>query len=444
MRSSILYPSVLLVCLLCSVFFYQNCSQYKSNFHTNSGSDGVVAEDEDPTSFKIPTPPYGTATQIDTGDFITLAAGKTLNMNISGKATLIRTGDGKTRVDVAALGLPVGSLVAAHVHILPCAQGAGTHYKKDSSISGTVRSNEIWPMIFTDATGYGYGSIETDHVAGASAVSVVIHGGPEAAKVACADLKPQQVTPNVESGTFAFVGTGASAITGRAILVRKANGQSEVRTAISGLTAATAYASHLHDLDCASAGLHYKIDQTISTAVETNEIWPLLMTNAAGQGIGIKTVDHTVRTTPTSVVVHDPVGGAKLACATLTSGGGAFMPTEVGLTRNRIVRGSGTIDRAVNGGTTFSVNVTGLAPNTSYMSHVHNRPCAMGGGLHYKVDESVTTAVALNEIWLTLNSDATGAAMASVTAPHIARPDAVAIVIHDPSDAAKLACVDLY
>lgn len=447
MKASRAITVVVAVLLLGGLFVYQNCSPYMSQKEGVVTDDGPSRQPENtgPTSFKIPYPQYGPASSIQVGDLVTTQAGAGLNMAIGGRAVMVRTVDGKTRVDVIAAGLPPNSKVAAHVHVLPCAQGAGGHYKINPSITSTIESNEIWPMMFTDANGVGYGTVTIGSTAGSTAVAVVIHGGPAAAKVACADLINAAPSPDVEMGMFAPVGTAPATIVGRAIMARKANGQTEVRTAVSGLTPATMYASHLHEQDCAGTGGHYKIDTTITDALETNEIWPSLASNAAGQAFGRKVANHFVRQGVYSVVIHNPVGGAKMACANLTGGGGSFLPMEAGLTKNRIIFGKAIIDRQLNGGTTFTVQVNGLAPNTVYMSHVHQKPCAVdAAGGHYKVDASQAAATAANEIWISLTSDASGAATSIITAPHIARPDAMSIVIHDPTDSSKLACADLY
>lgn len=448
-RPSVTVPFTLGLCLLASVFLYQNCSQYLGKHPyamTTEGSstEPTVTDTPDPTAFSVPKPQYGPAQALNAGDFYTLQAGVDAGVNIMGRALLIRTADGQTRVDVSATGLPPNSLVPAHVHVLPCAQGAGGHYKIDTSIADAKKSNEIWPLLYTDANGYGFGTVTVNHLARAEAVAVVIHGAG-GAKVACADLTVAAPTPSIDAGNFASAGTGPSTITGRAMLVRKSNGVSEVRTAVSGLANGTAYASHLHDGDCAGTLGHYKIDPTIAASIEANEIWPLLMSNATGQAFGFKAVNHVVRTGVHSVWIHNPVGGAQLACAPLADAGGAFLPLSTGLTRARNVGGVAVINRELNGGTTFSVSVTGLAPSTTYMAHVHNRACLNGdAGGHYKVDATVAAAVQQNEIWLSIVTDATGAGVARVTTPHVARPDATSIVIHDPSDAAKLACADLY
>ena len=85
-----------------------------------------------------------------------------------------------------------------------------------------------------------------------------------------------------------------------------------------------------------------------------------------------------------------------------------------------------------------------LAPDTDYSVHVHDLPCTgEAGGAHYLLDPAVTEVTEANEIWLTLASDAAGAASDSVWVDHLARGEARSLVIHDPADGGRLACVDL-
>lgn len=199
-----------------------------------------------------------------------------------------------------------------------CASGAGGHYKINPSLTAVEETNELWPKVISDGNGFGYGSLEVNHVAGADAVSVVIHGGPASAKVACADLVPARVNQFSLGGSFAPVGTATPMLGGNALLVRKANGQSETRLAVKGLAAATMYMAHVHVLTCAeNSGGHYKIDETVTTAVESNEIFLRFTANATGMsGVQVE-VPQTARPDAISVIVHDPVDGAKLLCADL-------------------------------------------------------------------------------------------------------------------------------
>jgi hypothetical protein len=107
-------------------------------------------------------------------------------------------------------------------------------------------------------------------------------------------------------------------ITGRAQMIRTADGTTIVSVHVEGLAADTAYGSHVHQAACAvgDADGHYKNDPA-GPAAPPNEIWPAFTTNASGVGNGNAIVDWTAGTAAVSVVVHAP-GGAKFACADLS------------------------------------------------------------------------------------------------------------------------------
>jgi hypothetical protein len=114
-----------------------------------------------------------------------------------------------------------------------------------------------------------------------------------------------------------FNGYGAT-ITGRAQMVRTADGKTIVSIHVEGLVAGTTYASHVHAAACATglADGHYKFDPA-GAATPPNEIWPGPFTaNAAGVGNADTIAVGTAGETAVSVVIHAP-GGAKIACADL-------------------------------------------------------------------------------------------------------------------------------
>ncbi len=115
----------------------------------------------------------------------------------------------------------------------------------------------------------------------------------------------------------AFATAAGQPISGRAQMVRTADGKTTVSIHVEGLLPNTAYASHVHAAACAvgDADGHYKFDPA-GPAAPPNEIWPGFTTNAFGIGNGNATVDWTAGATAVSVVVHAP-GGAKIACADL-------------------------------------------------------------------------------------------------------------------------------
>lgn len=122
----------------------------------------------------------------------------------------------------------------------------------------------------------------------------------------------------VTRGDFAAFATGSGTITGKAQMVRTADGKTMVSIHLEGLAANATYASHVHKQACADAEAdgHYRLDPA-GPATPPNEIWPGPFTTTwAGIGNGNVTVDYTAGPTAVSVVVHGP-GGAKIACADL-------------------------------------------------------------------------------------------------------------------------------
>jgi len=122
----------------------------------------------------------------------------------------------------------------------------------------------------------------------------------------------------VTQGEFAaFATSNDPAFTGRATMVRTADGRTIVTVSVRGLAPDTTYGSHVHAFPCAEnfAGGHYKHDLT-GPASPPNEIWPTFTTNSGGIGNGKATASWVARPDARSVVIHAP-GGAKIACADL-------------------------------------------------------------------------------------------------------------------------------
>lgn len=119
------------------------------------------------------------------GDLHAFAAGA--GMELTGRAQMVRTADGKTIVTVHVTGLSPDTTYGAHVHQQTCGNGdADGHYKFDPA-GPAAPPNEIWPGFTTDAAGVGNGKATVDATAGPTAVAVVIHA-PGGAKIGCADL----------------------------------------------------------------------------------------------------------------------------------------------------------------------------------------------------------------------------------------------------------------
>jgi Cu-Zn family superoxide dismutase len=256
---------------------------------------------------------------------------------------------------------------------------------------------------------------------------------------------------SIYGGGVSVLDGGTSTAKGAALVVRTVAGHSLVSLQVSGLLQNKAYPAHVHVLPCAMlAGGHYQ-HVADAGATDSNEVWPALMTDDAGQARAFLDVDKLLRDEAVAVVVHDPdMANAKMLCADLatktpftTSGTPKALAgaTDAGVSE---VTGTASLTRADNGATTATISVQKLKPDTDYMVHVHDQPCAFAnGGGHYKLDYGVTTAVEANEIWLNLKTDATGAGTKTTSVSnHVARAEAQAMVIH-AMDATRLACIDL-
>ncbi len=127
-------------------------------------------------------------------------------------------------------------------------------------------------------------------------------------------LAASQVT---RGDIHAFNGADAG-ISGRAQMVRTADGKTIVTIHVEGLAATVTYAAHVHAAPCATglADGHYRFDPT-GAASPPNEIWPgPFTTNDAGIGNADTVAEGTAGPTAVSVVIHAP-GGTKIACADL-------------------------------------------------------------------------------------------------------------------------------
>jgi len=122
----------------------------------------------------------------------------------------------------------------------------------------------------------------------------------------------------VTRGDFHEFNGYGSPVTGRAQMIRTADGKTIVSIHVVGLLPGTTYASHVHAAACGNglADGHYKFDPA-GAAAPPNEIWPGPFTaNDAGIGNADTIADGTAGSAAVSVVVHAP-GGAKIACADL-------------------------------------------------------------------------------------------------------------------------------
>lgn len=382
-------------------------------------------------------------------------------LEITGQALLVRT-DEETRVSVQVVGLDAETEYPVHVHNLPCEFLAGSHYKIDTTNADTEEENEVWPMFETDEDGVGFAEVVVDHPLRGDAMSVVVHeptdsGAPP--KMACADLAIADAAALSAKGTFnSFAGATDQdeEIEGTIEVERDASG-TLVSYEITGLEDDEEYMAHVHALPCdeADAGGHYKIDPTETATVEENELWLELGSTADGESSDSIESDHKARLDAQSVVIHRVVDDdtiLKVACAPITVESypdvqvqGASISFDAAADRGLTdIQALGSLRRSLSGETRVRVSAAGLDPNLEYMVHVHALPCSTNdGGGHYKIDRDETATVEENELWLSLETDAEGVGSVTETFEHTARADARSIVIHDPEDSAKLACIDL-
>jgi hypothetical protein len=378
---------------------------------------------------------------------------------VSGRAQMIRSLDGTTSFDMQVAGLPASSQIMAHVHAAPCEYQGGGHYKIDPTVVETSEANELWFMLVSSAEGLATASRTFEHRTRGDALSIVVHDPATSSKMACADLELKGEWAARFGGPiapFAAAEPVDEGIGGRVWGVRSAGGTAIV-LAVSGLDPAARYASHVHALPCgvADAGGHYKIDPTVTDAVEGNELWLALGDHARGAAVAFLSSPHRIRTDAQSVVVHREVDAAtrpKVACADLarvdrappvvTSGYATPLPAAI--ERGLDIEGAASMVRTLAAVTRVDVAVEGLAADVTYPAHVHALPCAIAaGGGHYKIDPARTDPAEDNEIWLALAADGGGDAYDAAEVAHTARAEAQSIVIHDPADGARLACIDL-
>jgi hypothetical protein len=94
------------------------------------------------------------------------------------------------------------------------------------------------------------------------------------------------------------------------------------------------------------------------------------------------------------------------------------------------------------GGTTATLEMTGLAPNGQYMAHVHAKPCAEdNGGGHFKFDQAGPETPP-NEIHLAFTADASGRGF--MTAENDKPAEAAKSLVVHPAEFSdnRIACAD--
>ncbi len=82
-----------------------------------------------------------------------------------------------------------------------------------------------------------------------------------------------------------------------------------------------------------------------------------------------------------------------------------------------------------DGGTTVTIELSGLKPNTQFISHVHQGRCSEGGGAHYKFDPAGPETPP-NEIHLAFTSTPEGTGYMTAENDQTAGPEARSVVVH--------------
>ena len=150
-------------------------------------------------------------------------------------------------------------------------------------------------------------------------------------------------------------------------------------------------------------------------------------------------------------MIHAP-SKEKLFCANLDGSvvpvsvaSGQLLLTQTGLARGYKLQGKGFMARMASGNTALVFIGGGFDPEKGqFPAHVHNLSCAAGGGGHYKIEADVAQVIPGNEMWLELNGGNAGFVRSiQLHRDHLARPEAQSIIIHDPEDKARIACMDL-
>jgi hypothetical protein len=372
-----------------------------------------------------------------------------------GRAVMARRLDGKTMVSIAVTGVAPNVTHVAHVHVAPCAAGAGGHYKLDPTLTTPSEDNELWLEGPASEKGTFVADAMFDHKTRGDALSVVVHDSTTGAKMACADLiadDPDTLVLGSTVSAFPTNAPGDKTIAGTVRATRTTT-STAFELMLSGLDPTSlGYPVHVHNEPCsvASGGDHYKLDPAATDGVETNEISLAIASYATGTSSATIAIPHAIRTDAQSVVVHRTVavGNApRVACADLqrttayasleSEGPATLLPPGAGLS----LSGTAIMTRKLTGVTSVALLATGLTPGTLYHAHVHAQPCAAdAGGGHYKIDRAGGGED--NEVTFDLTADADGAAHDSTWFAATAGADAASLVVHGV-DGAKLACFDL-
>ncbi len=170
----------------------------------------------------------------------------------------------------------------------------------------------------------------------------------------------------------------------------------------------------------------------------------LTLVAAACGGTGGAATPETTMTTHAHMADHNmgdlaATPAAEVPDADLTSGR-FFVLDAIGT--GGAVSGHATMARH-DRGTTVTIELEGLEPDTDFISHVHVAGCAEAGGAHYKFDPEGDHHPP-NEIHLAFTSDGSGHGFMTAENHQVATAEAASVVIHRAGpDSPKLACADL-
>src|SRR4029078_1612416 len=112
--------------------------------------------------------------------------------------------------------------------------------------------NELYIEMTATADGIGATQVEYDHLTRGEALAIVIHNPADGAKMACADLVPDDDAAVEASGTiapFAQAEAGDQGIGGSVTLMRDGTGP-HVSLSLTGLDPALTYGAHIHAEPC--------------------------------------------------------------------------------------------------------------------------------------------------------------------------------------------------
>jgi len=136
---------------------------------------------------------------------------------------------------------------------------------------------------------------------------------------------------------------------------------------------------------------------------------------------------------PTATPAEDVVGAALVT--------GDFTLLDTRPQGYEDVSGSAALARH-DDGTTVTIRLTGLKPDTSFISHIHEGPCADYGGGHYRFDPDGSD-MPPNEIHLAFQSGSDGSGFMTAENQQTVDDRAVSVVVH-PRDLLdnKVACAE--